>query len=82
MKRQNEAQLPLFDQITPVILTYNEAPNIERALEQLRWARDIVVVDSFSNDATLESISRAIRNSQSEIRGSKSLEHVRHLWSN
>lgn len=48
----------MFDQITPVILTYNEAPNIERALKQLRWARDIVVVDSFSDDETLESISR------------------------
>jgi glycosyltransferase involved in cell wall biosynthesis len=40
--------------ITPLILTYNEAPNIGRTLEQLRWARDIVVVDSFSNDETVE----------------------------
>ena len=43
--------------ITPLILTYNEAPNIGRTLEQLRWARDIVVVDSFSDDETLEIIS-------------------------
>lgn len=48
----------MFDQITPVILTYNEAPNIARSLEQLSWARDIVVVDSFSDDGTLETISR------------------------
>jgi glycosyltransferase involved in cell wall biosynthesis len=48
----------MLDQITPLILTYNEAPNIERTLEQLRWAREIVVVDSFSDDATLEIISR------------------------
>ena len=48
----------LLNQITPLILTYNEAPNIERTLEQLRWARDIVVVDSFSTDETLEIISR------------------------
>jgi len=41
-----------------LILTYNEASNIERTLEQLRWARDIVVVDSFSNDKTLELVSR------------------------
>ncbi len=40
--------------ITPVILTYNEAPNIGRVLERLRWAGDIVVVDSLSDDATLE----------------------------
>jgi glycosyltransferase involved in cell wall biosynthesis len=43
----------MLDQITPVILTYNEAPNIGRTLERLEWARDIVVVDSFSDDDTL-----------------------------
>jgi glycosyltransferase involved in cell wall biosynthesis len=47
----------MLDQITPLVLTYNEAANIGRTLEQLRWARDIVVVDSFSNDETLEIIS-------------------------
>jgi glycosyltransferase involved in cell wall biosynthesis len=48
----------MLDQITPIILTYNEAPNIGRTLEQLRWARDIVVVDSFSDDETLDIVSR------------------------
>lgn len=43
----------MLDRITPLVLTYNEAPNIARTLEQLRWARDIVVVDSFSHDDTL-----------------------------
>src|SRR5438477_1836516 len=47
----------MLDQITPLILTYNEAPNIGRTLERLRWARDIVVVDSFSDDETLEIVS-------------------------
>src|SRR2546430_16708663 len=47
----------MLDQITPIILTYNEAPNIGRTLEQLGWARDIVVVDSFSDDETLEIVS-------------------------
>ena len=47
----------MLDQITPVILTYNEGPNIGRTLERLRWARDIVVVDSFSDDETLEVVS-------------------------
>jgi glycosyltransferase involved in cell wall biosynthesis len=46
----------MLDQITPVILTYNEAPNIARTLERLEWARDIVVVDSFSRDETLSLI--------------------------
>ena len=44
----------MLDQITPLILTYNEAPNIGRTLESLSWASDIVVVDSFSDDETLE----------------------------
>src|SRR5215203_4211762 len=43
----------MLDQITPLILTYNEAPNIARALGGLSWAREIVVVDSFSDDETV-----------------------------
>ena len=41
-------------EITPLILTYNEAPNIARTLKSVSWAKDIVVVDSFSDDDTLE----------------------------
>lgn len=44
----------MLDQITPLILTYNEAPNIARVLSSVSWARDIVVVDSLSNDDTVE----------------------------
>jgi hypothetical protein len=44
----------MLDQITPLVLMYNEAPNIRRTLESLSWAREIVVVDSFSDDDTLE----------------------------
>ena len=40
--------------ITPLILTYNEAPNICRCLDRLAWAREIVIVDSFSTDETLD----------------------------
>ena len=42
----------MLDQITPVILTYNEAANIARTLAALRWAGRVVVVDSFSDDET------------------------------
>ena len=42
----------MLDQITPLILTYNEAPNISRTLDSLRWASEVVVVDSFSTDET------------------------------
>ena len=43
-----------LDQLTPVILTYNEEPNIARVLGRLAWAADIVVVDSGSSDRTVE----------------------------
>jgi glycosyltransferase involved in cell wall biosynthesis len=39
-------------EITPLILTYNEAPNLARTLGRLAWARDIVIVDSHSTDET------------------------------
>jgi glycosyltransferase involved in cell wall biosynthesis len=42
----------MIDKITPVVLTYNEAPNIGRSLEKLGWAGDVVVVDSYSRDET------------------------------
>jgi glycosyltransferase involved in cell wall biosynthesis len=44
----------LLDRITPLILTRDEEPNIGRTLAQLAWARDVVVIDSFSSDATVE----------------------------
>jgi glycosyltransferase involved in cell wall biosynthesis len=43
-----------LQEITPLILTFNEAPNIDRTLQQLAWAETIVVIDSFSTDETLE----------------------------
>lgn len=48
----------MLDQITPVVLTYNEAPNIGRNLERLAWAREIVVVDSGSDDDTAAIVGR------------------------
>lgn len=44
----------MFDQITPLIITFDEAPNIRRTLDKLRWARRIVVIDSGSTDQTIE----------------------------
>jgi glycosyltransferase involved in cell wall biosynthesis len=38
--------------VTPIILTLNEEPNVERLLRSLSWARDVVVVDSGSDDGT------------------------------
>lgn len=66
----------MLDQITPLILTYNEAPNIGRTLERLTWARDIVVVDSFSTDDTLE-----IASSFSQVRVfQRAFDCLRNQW--
>ena len=48
--------MSLLEQITRLILTCNEAPNIGRTLEKLTWAREIVVVDYFSTDETLDTV--------------------------
>ena len=43
----------MLEQLIPLILTYNEAPNIDRTLQKLTWANKIVVIDSYSTDNTL-----------------------------
>lgn len=43
----------IADQITAVILTYNEEDNIRRTLEPLTWMKEILIVDSGSTDQTL-----------------------------
>lgn len=45
-------------QITPLIIVFNEAPNIECTLKMLAWAKEIVIVDSGSTDATLEIVQK------------------------
>jgi len=41
-----------FADITPVVLTWNEAANIERTLSRLEWAPRVLVFDSGSTDGT------------------------------
>ena len=55
---------PIMDlsTITPLILVHNEAPNLERTLSRLRWAQQVVIVDSGSTDA-----SRAIAQSFANV---------------
>lgn len=40
--------------ISACVTTFNEEANIRRCLESLRWCDEIVVVDSFSSDRTVE----------------------------
>jgi glycosyltransferase involved in cell wall biosynthesis len=44
----------MLKDITPLLLTYNEAPNIDRTLLRLTWANTIIIIDSYSTDETLE----------------------------
>jgi glycosyltransferase involved in cell wall biosynthesis len=41
-----------LDEITPLILTFNEEANLSRLLDGLKWASSVVIVDSFSKDNT------------------------------
>ena len=45
--------------ISAVVIAYNDEPNMRACLETLAWADEIVVVDSYSTDAT-EKISREL----------------------
>ncbi|MFH1008020.1 MAG: glycosyltransferase family 2 protein [Candidatus Latescibacterota bacterium] len=40
--------------VSACIITHNEEANIERCLRSLHWADEIVVVDSFSSDGTVQ----------------------------
>jgi glycosyltransferase involved in cell wall biosynthesis len=56
-----------LEDITPLVLTYNEAPNLSRTLSRLTWASEVVVLDSGSTDATRE-IAESFPNVRFEVR--------------
>jgi glycosyltransferase involved in cell wall biosynthesis len=43
-----------MNKISVSIITKNEESNIERCLKSVKWADEIIVVDSGSTDKTLE----------------------------
>ena len=43
-----------MQKVSVIIITKNEEKNIARCLESVRWADEMVVVDSFSTDRTIE----------------------------
>jgi glycosyltransferase involved in cell wall biosynthesis len=51
----------MISDITVLILTYNEAPNLQRTLERLTWASRVVILDSHSTDSTRD-IARSFAN--------------------
>src|SRR5260221_1827683 len=42
-----------MERLSVVVITFNEENNIERCLRSVRWADEVVVVDSFSSDRTV-----------------------------
>ena len=48
----------LQDDITPLLITFDEIQNIARTMGRLTWAKRIVVVDSGSTDGTLEFLAK------------------------
>src|SRR5262245_32336967 len=43
--------------ITVMVITFDEAPNIRRCLDSVKWASRILIVDSGSSDETLDIVS-------------------------
>lgn len=48
-----KSETSFTQRVTPIVLTYNEAPNIGRSLERLRGFEEVLIVDSGSTDETL-----------------------------
>jgi glycosyltransferase involved in cell wall biosynthesis len=48
----------IADDITAMILTFNEAPNIAHTLDAVAWVKEILIVDSGSTDETLAIVAR------------------------
>ncbi|MDE3056892.1 MAG: glycosyltransferase family 2 protein [Bacteroidota bacterium] len=44
--------------LSVIVITENEERNIERCLDSVRWASEIIVVDAFSRDRTVEICTR------------------------
>ena len=55
-----------MSKISVVINTFNEQENITRALNSVKWADEIIVVDMHSDDKTTEDI-KALKDNQSDL---------------
>ena len=74
--------------ISVVILTHNEETNIGRCLDAVSWSDDILVVDSFSDDRTVEIskhygarvIQRAFKDFSSQRNFASEQGDLKHEW--
>jgi len=41
-------------QVSATLITYNEADNIRKCLESIKWCDEIIIIDSYSDDGTVE----------------------------
>lgn len=57
----------MLKRFTPIVLTWNEGPNLARCLAALTWADTVVVLDSGSTDDT-EVVARGYPNVRWEVR--------------
>lgn len=54
--------------ISAVVLSKNEEKNITLCLESLKWCNEIIVVDDYSEDKTIESVKRQAESVKKEIK--------------
>jgi glycosyltransferase involved in cell wall biosynthesis len=79
-------QLPGRAPLSVIITTYNEEVNIADCIESVMWADEIIVVDSFSTDRTVEEAKKyPVQLLQREYFGSAAqknwaLDRVSHPW--
>ena len=74
--------------ISVIILTHNEETNIARCLDSVSWTDDVLVVDSFSEDRTVEIskrhgarvIQRAFEDFSSQRNFASEQGHLKHEW--
>jgi len=72
--------------ISAFVMAYNDEPNLRACLESVTWVDELIVVDSFSTDAT-EKIAREFTDKvyQHEFKGfgrlrNEAVAHVTHDW--
>jgi len=53
-KKNSQSNDDTIQKLTAIVPTLNEAENIEQVIDNLRFADEIIIIDSFSTDKTIE----------------------------